>query len=40
LRAFLNTVMNLLIPQNTGNFLSSLGRFSFAGRTLLHGISK
>jgi hypothetical protein len=24
---------------NAGNFLSSLGRFSFSGRTLLHGVS-
>jgi hypothetical protein len=25
---------------NAGNFLSSLGRFGFSGRTLLHGVSK
>jgi hypothetical protein len=25
---------------NEGNFLSSSGRFSFSGRTLLHGVSK
>jgi hypothetical protein len=25
---------------NAGNFLSSSGRFSFSGRTLLHGVSK
>jgi hypothetical protein len=24
---------------NAGNFLSSSGRFSFSGRTLLHGVS-
>jgi hypothetical protein len=34
------TVMNLRVPQNAGNFLSSSGRFSFSGRTLLHGVSK
>ena len=31
--------MNLRFPQNAGNFLSSLGRVSFSGRTLLHGVS-
>ena len=25
---------------NAGNFLSSLGRVSFSGRTLLHGVGK
>jgi hypothetical protein len=39
-RALVNAVMNLRVPQNVGNFLSSLGRFSFSGRTLLHGVSK
>jgi hypothetical protein len=38
-RALVNTVMNLRVPRNAGNFLSSLGRFSFLGRTLLHGVS-
>jgi hypothetical protein len=38
-RAVVNTVMNLRVPQNAGNFLSSLGHFSFSGRTLLHGVS-
>jgi hypothetical protein len=33
------TVMNLRVSQNAGNFLSSLGHFSFSGRTLLHGVS-
>jgi hypothetical protein len=37
-RALVNTVMNLRVPQNAGNFLSSLGRFSFSGRTLLYGV--
>jgi hypothetical protein len=39
-RALVNAVMNLRVPENAGNFLSSLGRFSFSGRTLLHGVSK
>jgi hypothetical protein len=39
-RALVNEVMNLRVPLNAGNFLSSSGRFSFSGRTLLHGVSK
>jgi hypothetical protein len=38
-RALVYTVMNLLVPYNAGNFLGSLGHFSFSGRTLLHGVS-
>jgi hypothetical protein len=38
LRALVNTVMNLRVPSNAENFFSSLGRFSFSGRTLLHGV--
>jgi hypothetical protein len=38
-RALMYMVMNLRVPQNAGNFLSSLGHFSFSGRTLLHGVS-
>jgi hypothetical protein len=37
-RALVNAVMNLRVPQNAGDFLSSSGRFSFSGRTLLHGV--
>jgi hypothetical protein len=37
-RALVNAVMNLRVPYNAGNFLSSSGRFSFSGRTLLHGV--
>jgi hypothetical protein len=37
-RALVYTVINLRVPENAGNFLSSLGRFSFSGRTLLHGV--
>jgi hypothetical protein len=39
-RALVNAVMNLRVPENAGNFLSSSGRFSFSGRILLHGVSK
>ena len=38
-RALVNAVMNLTIPLNAGNFLTSLGPVSFSGRTLLHGVS-
>jgi hypothetical protein len=31
--ALVNTVMNLRVPQDAGNFLSSLGHFSFSGKT-------
>jgi hypothetical protein len=39
-RALVNAVMYLRVSENAGNFLSSSGRFSFSGRTLLHGVSK
>jgi hypothetical protein len=38
-RALVNAVIDLRVLQNAENFLSSLGRFSFSGRTLLHGVS-
>jgi hypothetical protein len=38
-RALVNAVMNPQVPYNAGNFLNSLGRVSFSGRTLFHGIS-
>jgi hypothetical protein len=38
-RAFLNAVMNLRVPYNAGNFLSSLGRVSFPRSTVLHGVN-
>ena len=38
-RALVNAVMNLRVPQHAGNFLSSVGRFSFSGRNLLHVVS-
>jgi hypothetical protein len=39
-RALVYTVMNLRVPKNAGSFLSSLGHFSFSGRTLLHGVTR
>ena len=33
----MKVVMNLRVPYNAVNFLSSSGRVSFSGRTLLHG---
>jgi hypothetical protein len=38
-RALVNAVMNLRVPQNAGNFLTSLETVSFSSRPLLHGIS-
>ena len=35
-----NVVMNLQVPKNGGNFLTSWELLSFSRRTLLHGISK
>jgi hypothetical protein len=35
-QAVVSVVMNLQVPYNSGNFLSSLGPVSFSGRTLLH----
>jgi hypothetical protein len=39
-RALVNAVMNLRIPQNAGNFLTSSEMGSFSRRTLLHGVSE
>jgi hypothetical protein len=39
-RALVNAVMNLRVPQNAGNFLTSCKPVSFSSRTLLHGVSK
>jgi hypothetical protein len=39
-RALVNVVMNLRVPQNAGNFLTSCKPISFSIRTLLHGVSK
>jgi hypothetical protein len=38
-RALVNAVMNLRVPKNWGNFLTSCKPISFTRRTLLHGIS-
>jgi hypothetical protein len=37
-RAVVNTVMNLQVPKNAGNFLTSLGPVGFP-RTVLHVVS-
>ena len=39
-RAFVSAVMNLWVPQNARNFLTSCGPVCFLGRTLLHGVGK
>ena len=39
-RPVVNVVMKLRVPQSAGNFLTSWGRVTFSGRTLLHGVSK
>ena len=38
--AFVNAVLNLRVPQNVGNFLTSFKPVSFSRRTLLHGVSE
>jgi hypothetical protein len=38
-RAFVNTVMNLLVPLNFGKFLSSCTMSGFSGRAELHELS-
>ena len=38
-RAIVNAVMNLRVPQNVGNFLTSWEPVSFSRRNLLHGAS-
>jgi hypothetical protein len=40
LQALVNAVINLLFPENTGNFLTSCKPSSFSRTTLLHGVSK
>jgi hypothetical protein len=39
-RALVNAVMNLRVPQNAGNFLTSCEPVSFSRRTLLHAVRK
>jgi hypothetical protein len=39
-RAIVYAVMNLRVPQNVGDFLTSCKPVSSSRRTLLHGVSK
>ena len=39
-RALVNAVMNLRVPENAGNFVTSCKPVSFSRRTLLPGVSK
>ena len=39
-RALVSAVMNLRVPQDAGNFLTSCKVAGFSRRTLLHGVSK
>jgi hypothetical protein len=39
-RALVNAVMNIRVPRNAGNFLTSCKPVSFSRRTVLHGVSK
>jgi len=39
-RALVSVLINLQVPYNAGNFLTSLKPFSFSRRTLLHGVSE
>ena len=39
-RALVNAIMNLRVPLNAGNFLTSCKPVSFSRRTMLHGVSK
>ena len=39
-RTLASAVMNLLVPGNVGNFLTSCKPVSFSRRTLHHGVSK
>jgi hypothetical protein len=38
-QALVNAVMNLRVPYNVGNFLTSCELVSFSRRTVLHGVS-
>ena len=39
-RALVKAVMNLQIPQNAGNFLTSCSPVNFSRRTLLRGVTR
>jgi hypothetical protein len=34
-----NTVMDLRVPLNAGNFVTALGTISFAGSSFFHGLT-
>jgi hypothetical protein len=38
-RALMNSVLNLRVPQNAGNFLTGFKAVSFSRKNLLHGVS-
>jgi len=38
--ALVTAIMNIWVPENAGNFLSSCEPVSFSRRTLHHGVSK
>jgi hypothetical protein len=38
-RAVVDAVMNIRVPQNAENFLTSRGSVSFSKRTLLYGVT-
>jgi len=39
-RSLVNAVMNIQVPLNAGNFLTTRETVSFSRRTLIHGVSK
>jgi hypothetical protein len=40
LRELVSVVMNILVPQNAGNFLTSCKSVIFSRRAVLYGVSK
>ena len=38
--AFVNAVMNIRVPQNAGNFLTTCKPVSFSRKSLFHGANK
>jgi hypothetical protein len=38
-RALVDAIMNLQVPEQSENFLTSRGQVSLSGRTLIHGVS-
>jgi len=39
-QTLVTAVLNLWVPQNTGNFLTSRGPVSLSGRIVLHGVTQ